>query len=158
LKSKMVVLGLGNLLNSDEGFGIHAVWQAKNELAGKYPQTHFIDGGTLGLNLLPLVEETSHLLLLDCVRTERPSGTLIELNGDQIPLYIGIKISPHQITFQEVLSLAKIRDRLPEEIHFIGTRPQNLDMGIELSSQLQNLIPVTVARVDTILEEWIRNP
>jgi hydrogenase maturation protease len=156
LKTKMVVLGLGNLLNSDDGFGVHAIWKARNELGRKYPQVEFIDGGTLGLNLLPLIEETTHLLLLDCVKTEQPLAGLIELNGDQIPLHSGIKISPHQTTFQEVLGLAKIRDRLPEEIHLIGAQPTEFKTGTELSPQLQELLPETVARVEAQLAIWAK--
>jgi hydrogenase maturation protease len=156
LNERIVVLGIGNLLNSDEGFGVHAVRLAKQELAAKYPQVYFVDGGTLGLNLLPLIEEATHLLLLDCINAQQPSNTLVELGKDQIPFYSGIKISPHQTTLQEVLGLADIRDRLPRHLYLIGAQPISLKLGMELSPQVQDLLPQAIDRIELQILGWMR--
>ena len=150
----MLVLGLGNLLNSDEGLGVHAVRALHANRAADFPQVAFLDGGTLGLNLLPLVEDATALLLIDCVDAGLEPGTLIELSGDEIPRYSGVKLSQHQTTFQEVLGLAEIRGALPGRLHLIGVQPTSLELGTELSPQVQALLPSVIKRVTDLLHQW----
>jgi hydrogenase maturation protease len=152
---QMLVLGLGNLLNSDEGFGVHAVRALQADVAPRYPQAAFVDGGTLGLNLLPMVEEASHLLLVDCVNAGREPGSVIELAGEDIPLYSGVKVSLHQTTFQEVLGLADIRGALPPHLHLIGVQPASLAIGTDLSPEVRARVAEVAARVEELLKEWI---
>ena len=158
---RKIVLGLGNTLNRDEGLGVHAVkllearlrrseadaWEASSEL-------EFLDGGVLGLNLLPLVEEASHLLVLDAVDARKGPGTVIEMKRDDIPLYSGIKLSDHQVTFQEVLGLASFRGRLPEHLHLIGIQPADLSIGVELSPTVSGRMPEVLTRAEALLREW----
>jgi hydrogenase maturation protease len=112
MDKQITVLGIGNLLNSDEGVGVHAV-RAMGAETGRAPGVEFLDGGTLGLNLLAPVEAASHLLILDAVTAGGPPGGVVELTKEQIPLFTGVKLSQHQVTFQEVLGLALIRGKLP---------------------------------------------
>lgn len=152
MTQRKIILGIGNLLNRDEGVGIHAVraLQQKNT-AGDF---EIVDGGTLGLNLLPLVEEASHLIVLDAVDQRQAPGTLIELARDEVPLFSTIKMSQHQLLFQEVLALAHVRGRLPEHLVVLGIQPADLDIGIELSSQVAQTLPQLVKRVEQIVQEW----
>ena len=150
----MLVLGLGNLLNSDEGLGVHAVRALQANRAADFPRVTFLDGGTLGLNLLPLVEDSHALLLLDCVNAGLEPGTVIELAGDEIPRYSGVKLSQHQTTFQEVLGLAEIRGALPERLHLIGVQPDSLELGTELSPVVQVSLEQVLKRAEEILSSW----
>jgi hydrogenase maturation protease len=95
---RKIILRIGNLLNRDEGMGIHAIraLQHKNT-TGDF---EILDGGTLGLKLLPLAEESSHLIVLDAIDRHLEPGTLIELARDEIPLFNMIKMSQHQLLFQ----------------------------------------------------------
>jgi hydrogenase maturation protease len=154
VESNAIVLGIGNLLNTDEGMGIHAVRRLEEQLGESNDDLQFVDGGTLGLNLLPLIEAASHVLLLDCVDAGRPPGTVIELAKDQIPLYSGVKMSLHQTTFQEVLGLAEIRHSLPHHLHLIGVQPANLSVGVELSPIVADQLPEVVKRAKEILAGW----
>jgi hydrogenase maturation protease len=151
---RKIVLGLGNLLQRDEGFGIHTLFALKQ----RYPSiedVEFIDGGVLGLKLLPLVEEASHLLVLDSVDAGLSPGSIIELVGDQIPLYGNSKLSEHQIGFQEVLGLARLRGRFPEKIHLIGVQPKEIWAGIGLIDEVQNALERVVVRASEIMRlEW----
>jgi hydrogenase maturation protease len=166
-RSRKIVLGLGNTLNSDEGLGVHALKTLKARIApdldppsqgekGEYAEgeLEFLDGGVLGLNLLPWVEECSHLLVLDAINAHKEPGTLVELKRDEIPLYNGIKLSDHQVTFQEVLGLAKFRGKLPENLYLIGIQPANLSIGVDLSPIVQAAIPQVVRRAEDILRGW----
>jgi len=152
LKRK-VVLGLGNLLNRDEGLGVRALNLLDAQL-GEQTQVELLDGGVLGLNLLMIVEECSHLLILDAVNVGKPAGTIVELCKEQIPLYSGIKLSQHQITFQEVLGLANIRGFLPDNLHLIGIQPEDLSIGLELSPTVEHAIPGVVYRAILKLDHW----
>ena len=150
---RKVVLGIGNILNSDEGLGVQAL-QALDAEFRESADVEFIDGGTLGLNLLDLVEECSHLLILDAANTGRPPGTLIELAREEIPLFSGIKMSQHQLTFQEVLGLANIRDRLPGQLHFIGIQPDCLEIGLDLSDTVKERLPDMIMAATRVLHRW----
>ena len=148
-----IVLGIGNTLNTDEGVGVHALPLLQQAL-GTLSAIEFLDGGTLGLNLLPLVEETEHLLLLDAVDAGESPGTVVELRRDEIPLFAGVKLSQHQLTFQEVLGLAHIRGKLPRHVHLIGVQPADLSVGMGMSDVVQRAIPSVLKRAEAVLKEW----
>ncbi len=150
---RKVVLGLGNTLNRDEGLGVHAVKALETALRDR-AEVEFLDGGVLGLNLLPLVEECSHLLVLDAVNAGKPAGTVIELGKEEIPLYAGVKLSQHQLTFQEVLALAQFRGKLPDKLHLVGVQPADLDVGLTLSAEVAAAMPDMLARALAKLAEW----
>ena len=150
---RKMVLGLGNILNRDEGVGVHAL-RALEAQFGRQADVEFVDGGVLGLNLLPFVEECSHLLILDAVDAGQAPGALVELGRDEIPLYSGVKLSQHQITFQEVLALAKIRDGLPLYLHLVGVQPADLSIGLELSPTVAAALPQAVEHASAILRGW----
>jgi hydrogenase maturation protease len=150
---RKAILGLGNLLNLDEGFGIHAL-RAMQEAIPASDDVEFVDGGVLGMNLLPLVEESSYLLVLDAIDAGQPPGTIIELKGEQIPLFTAAKLSEHQVGFQEVLGLARFRGNLPMNLHLIGVQPQDMSSGIGLSSAVASTMPEVVKRAMATLKAW----
>jgi hydrogenase maturation protease len=150
---RTIVLGLGNILNRDEGLGVHALTTLQARLGQPEP-IELVDGGTLGLSLLQLVEACDHLLLLDAVNAGKPPGTIVELRGEQIPLYAGLKMSQHQVTFQEVLGLAHIRGRLPSHLHLIGVQPADLSVGIGLSTTVEAALPQVVERAVGVVQAW----
>jgi hydrogenase maturation protease len=150
---RKVVLGLGNLLNRDEGLGVHALKFLSTQI-GDPSDFELLDGGVLGLNLLMIVEECSHLLILDAVNIGKPAGTVVELCKEQIPLYSGIQLSQHQITFQEVLGLANIRGYLPENLHLIGIQPKDISTGLDLSSIVEDALPEVISRALLVMKSW----
>jgi hydrogenase maturation protease len=151
---RKVVLGIGNILNRDEGVGVHSLNALKERLNGNAPDLEFIDGGVLGLGLLSIVESASHLLVLDAVLAGMPPGAIVEIYKSQMPLYTGMKLSEHQATFEEVLALAKFRDRLPEQLHLIGVQPADTTTGIELSANVRAALPRLVDRAISMLIHW----
>ena len=155
-EKRKVVLGIGNILNRDEGLGVHALKQM-DTLIESMPEFEFLDGGVLGLNLLMVVEDCSHLLILDAVNAGQQPGTVIELEKEQIPLYAGINLSQHQTTFQEVLGLAKIRGLLPEYLHLVGIQPLDISIGLGLSPEIEQAIQEMINRTVLVLEQWRKN-
>jgi hydrogenase maturation protease len=157
--TRTIVMGLGNTLNRDEGLGVYVLnnletYLKENMAETLNPDLEFIDGGALGLNLLPWVEECSHLLVLDAINAHKDPGTLIELQKDEIPLYTGIKMSDHQITFQEVLGLVSFRGKLPLHLQMIGIQPADISIGVEVSPQVTASMPKVQERAMKILDEW----
>ena len=134
------MLGLGNLLLGDEEFGIHALQYIQDRVGAEF-SVEWVDGGVLGLNLLPLVEECSHLLVLDAIDAGKTGGAIVEMVNDEIPLYKGMKLSEHRVGFQEVLAVAKFRGCYPAHLHLIGVQTVDLSPGIELSLAVKAALP-----------------
>jgi hydrogenase maturation protease len=124
---RILVLGIGNILWADEGFGVRCV-EALNAGWEFPPQVELMDGGTQGLYLLPYVQEADCLLVFDAVDYSDPPGSLREVVGDQVPRFMGVKkMSLHQTGFQEVLMAAELTGKLPSELVLIGVQPEELE-------------------------------
>ncbi len=152
-RNRTVVLGLGNVLNRDEGVGIFCLEPLRERLKDS-PDVEVLDGGVLGLGLLPLVESCARLLVLDAVDAGRPPGAVIELAQEEIPLFSRLKLSWHQMGFQEVLELANVRGLLPERLRLLGVQPAETSVGYGLSPAIEAVVPKLAARAVRILEEW----
>jgi len=132
---RTVVLGLGNPLMGDDGLGLAALERLREQW--EIPGVELVDGGTWGMNLLPLVEESTNLILLDAIRSGDAPGTLVEWERDRLPRYLSLKLSPHQIDLREVLALAEWRDTMPEEVVAIGLAPRDVVMTPALSPEVE---------------------
>jgi hydrogenase maturation protease len=140
---RTVVLGLGNLLMADDGVGLIALARLEEEWF--VPRdVELVDGGTWGMNLLPVIEKADRVIFLDAIDLGDPPGTLIRLEGDEIPRFLGMKLSPHQIDLREVLALAELRGTLPGELVALGIQPARVELSTTLS-------PVVEARLDQVV-------
>lgn len=152
-RSEVVVIGLGNPIMADDGLGIAALERLREEWV--WPESvRLVDGGTWGMNLLPLVEEASELLLLDAIDSGEPAGQLVVLEREQVPRFLGLKLSPHQVDLREVLALAELRGRLPERLVAIGLQPARVEMFSGLSRELERRMVELLAAVVDRLERW----
>ena len=134
--TRTLVLGLGNPIMGDDGVGVAALNRLRHywELP---PDVELVDGGTWGMNLLPLIESAERVILLDAIRTGAPPGTLTVLERAELPRYFALKLSPHQIDLREVLALAELRGALPEDLVALGIEPARVEMGESLSPPVQ---------------------
>lgn len=144
--SKTTVIGVGNLLLSDDGVGIHAIRKLE-QVAGLPSEVELVDGGTAGLNLMSYLEGVDCLIIIDAVEMGRPPGSIVRLSGDKLPVYFAMKISPHEITLPDLLAAAKLRDLYPKEVIIWGIQPQSLAVGVELSPALAEKLEVLVEQV-----------
>ncbi|NTV64847.1 MAG: hydrogenase maturation protease, partial [Oscillochloris sp.] len=95
-------MGLGNIILRDEGLGVRAY----ERLVERYTlpaDIEGMDGGTLGLNLLPYLEDARRVLLIDAVRSGHEPGSIIRLEGDAIPAALALKMSMHQAGLHDLL-------------------------------------------------------
>lgn len=129
---KITILGIGNTLFSDEGVGIHLLPILENALKD-YENIEIIEGLTDGMRLLGPVEDAENLIIIDAINAGKEGGTIIALEGEEIPAYFGVKMSIHQLGFQEVLFAAKMRERYPKQIMMFGMQPTSLELGVGLT-------------------------
>jgi hydrogenase maturation protease len=150
---KTLVLGVGNTLMGDEGVGVHVI---ERLLAGFVipEEVQVMDGGVLGMDLLYYLEGIENLLLVDAVETHKDPGTIIRLEGDEVPAFLSMKISPHQVGVPDMLAVAKLKDLYPKRIVLWGVQPQFLDMGLEMSPLVESKVDILVSNVVEQLEAW----
>jgi len=150
-----LILGIGNILWADEGFGIRAV-EALHARYAFPDNVRVMDGGTQGIFLLPWVRNARQLLILDAVDYGLPPATLKLIRGADVPRFMGAKkMSMHQTGFQEVLSTAELTDDLPENLVLIGVQPELLDdYGGSLRDSVKRQIPAALALARDVLDEW----
>lgn len=149
-RDRTLVIGLGNPLMGDDGIGLAALEQ----LAAGWDMgdAELVDGGTWGMNLLPLIEGADTVILLDAIHLGRVPGTVIELEGDAVPRRLAAKLSPHQIDLGEVLALAALRETLPRRLVAIGIEPALVEMSTSLSPAVAAAMPLMLQRVAERLE------
>jgi len=151
--ARALVIGLGNPLMADDGAGIAALERLGERWT--LPQSVLlVDGGTWGMNLLPLIENADELLVVDAIHRGEPPGRLIVLERDEVPRWLGLKLSPHEIGLAEVLALAELRDALPEKLVAMGIQPGRVEMFSGLSPEVEDQIEHLVALVVDRLQRW----
>ena len=129
---KPLILGVGNILLSDEGVGVRVVQELE-----KRPeiQPHFdvIDGGTCA---------------------NKQPGEIIVLHDEQVPTCFSRKISPHQLGICDVLSAMKLTDEFPKHLCLIGIQPESLESGIGLTETIQNVLPKVFETLNQVIAEY----
>ncbi len=147
--TRLLVLGLGNLLCGDDGLGAAAVarldrdWDAPDEAL-------VLDGGTLGLSLLPYLEDTDDAILVDAIRDDAPTGALVRLTGEDVAPAVLHRLSPHQVGVADLLDGARLHDRYPRRLVLLGLVPLTLGLGIDRSAEVEARIP---GLVEAVVEE-----
>lgn len=148
-----VVIGLGSPLMGDDGVGLAALaWLRDRAPAG----VELVDGGTWGMNLLPTLEAADRVLLLDAIDRGAPPGTVLELEDAEVPRYLGVKLSPHQVDLRDVLAVAELRGTLPRQLVAIGIQPARVEMTTDLSPAAREALPRLLDRVEARLAAWRR--
>ncbi|MFI5120850.1 MAG: HyaD/HybD family hydrogenase maturation endopeptidase [Thermoanaerobaculia bacterium] len=143
---RLLVLGLGNVLCGDDGLGSAAIAR----LTARYETPEgmsILDGGTLGLSLLPYIEDAERVILVDAIRAEAPPGSFIRLEGEEVGPAVAGRLSVHQVGVADLLDAARWRGKLPEELVLLGLVPESLDVGLARSARVEAGLPELVDRV-----------
>ena len=159
----ITVLGIGNVLWADEGFGVRCVealqqrWHF-DEAHGEPVQ--LVDGGTQGLYLIQHVQAATKLLIFDAIDYGLPPGTLKLIENDEVPRFMGAKkMSLHQTGFQEVLMLAQLTEHYPEQVLLVGCQPEELeDYGGSLRPAVKTALEDALALALERLRGWGAKP
>jgi hydrogenase maturation protease len=150
---RIAVLGLGNILLTDEGVGVHAIHALKSRFVFSQ-DIDIIDGGTMGLDLLPIFQDNDRIVIIDAADFGQPPGHIGIRRGDEISSVLNTKFSVHHIGLSDVLFAIKLmRDTIPD-ICFIGIQPQSLAVGLAMTDEISNLIEPLISRALQKLAEW----
>jgi hydrogenase maturation protease len=134
-----VVLGLGNLICSDDAVGVLALRQLERD--PRLPSNVIlVEGGTKGLDLLPYICDASFLLVLDAVDVGAAPGTVFRIAGEEVSLIPG-NGSAHDLALSDLLSALRMTGREPQEIALLGVQPLSTELGTTLSMPVQNALP-----------------
>ncbi len=132
----ILVLGVGNVLLTDEGIGIRVIESLFDNY--QFPaNVEVIDGGTAGMELLEIIANRDHVILIDAVNTGAKPGTVVTLEGDEVPALFRNRISPHQLGISDLLGVMSLTGELPNEFTLFGAVPYSMDTGVELSKEMQ---------------------
>lgn len=150
---KTLIIGVGNLLLSDEGVGIH-VAQRLIQNYSLPEEILVLDGGTLGLDLLYYLEGIENLLIIDAVLMNKDPGTLMRMADDEVPSYMSFKMSPHHIGIPDMLFAAKLKGLYPPNVVLWGVQPGVVDLGLDLSEPVDNQIDTLIDHILAELNRW----
>jgi hydrogenase maturation protease len=149
----VAVIGVGNPIMGDDGLGLAALARLREGWEVP-PEVSLIDGGTWGMNLLPLIEDAEAVIFLDAITAGRKPGEAVELERDALPKWVALKLSPHQMDLKEVLALAELRGTLPERAVAIGAEPAWLELSTSLSREAAGAVESVATRAAQRLGEW----
>ena len=131
-KEKITILGVGNILLRDEGFGVHFVkWMAERY---QMPEgVRLVDGGTLGYTLLDIICDCSQLIVVDVLKITDAPGSIYRFTKEEMGLHMPPPTSAHEVSFPDVLFKAELLDECPEVV-FLCIVPQDFgEMGMEMT-------------------------
>jgi hydrogenase maturation protease len=152
-KKHIMILGVGCILFTDEGFGIRVI-EKLQELYEFPENVSVVDGGVLGLNLLGVISEADYLIVVDAIRNKGAAGSIYRLEGDAIPERIRAKNSLHQVDFLEALTMCQALDKVPETV-ILGVEPEDIDtLGLDLTPairpKLEPVIELVLKELDSL--------
>jgi hydrogenase maturation protease len=145
-RTPLLVLGLGNVLLEDDGVGAAAVALLRERY--RAPSTvQVLDGGTLGLSLLPYLQSADAVILVDAVRADAMPGSLVRLTGDDVAPAVATRLSPHQVGVADLLDGARWLGRYPDRVLLLGLVPESMNLAVGLSARVRPALPALVDRV-----------
>jgi hydrogenase maturation protease len=145
-RTPLLVLGLGNVLLEDDGVGAVAV----ANLVDRYEVpdgVRVFDGGTLGLSLLPYLEDADRVILVDAVNADAAPGTFVRLDGDDVPPAVATRLSPHQVGVADLLDGARWLERYPPHLVLLGLVPRSIELHVGLSPRVRDAIDDLVEHI-----------
>lgn len=147
LPKTVLVMGVGNTLLQDDGVGIHVTERLRKS---KPEQSHveYVDGGTIGLSLLPSVEDADALIIVDAAELNAPPGTVRVFLGEEIEQQMSArKRTVHEVAISDLLSAAALRGTCPAEFALVAIQPYSTDWGLEPTPEVKAAIPAACAAV-----------
>lgn len=149
----LLILGLGNLLCGDDGAGVAAITRLARD--HEEPEgVRILDGGTLGLALLPWIRSAKTVLLVDAVLADAPPGTIVRIEGDEVTRAVAQRLSVHQVGVADLLDGARLLGGLPERVILIGIVPGQMNLEVALSPAVAEglgaLVDATIAEAKAV--------
>ncbi|MDU6684195.1 MAG: HyaD/HybD family hydrogenase maturation endopeptidase [Enterobacteriaceae bacterium] len=149
----ILVLGVGNILLSDEGIGVRVI-EALEQRYVLPDNVDVLDGGTAGMELLEAMASRTHLIIVDAIVSRKSEpGELLILRDDEVPVLFNNKISPHQLGLSDVLSALRFTGEFPDKITLVGVIPHSLEPNIGLTPTVEASLEPALQAVLAALQE-----
>ena len=149
-----LVLGIGNTLLTDEGLGIHLLDYLREHHADQ-PGVSYLDGGTLSFTLAPDIEDCDNLIVLDAAQFNEAPGTVKLLVGAEMDQFVGHgKRSVHEVGLVDLMTIARLQDRLPRNRALLGIQPAEFGWGNQPGEAVARAIPEAAAQVLNLIHSW----
>lgn len=149
---KILILGIGNLLLSDEGIGVHCVQTLQQNYY--FPDNvTLLDGGTAGMELLSPIAEADQLIIIDAVKTGQSPGTLVRIEDNELPSFFRTKLSPHQLTLSDLLAATSLTGERPKKITLFGVVPVSLELSMQLTAPVATQLSALINLIINELEQ-----
>ncbi|MFD0981113.1 HyaD/HybD family hydrogenase maturation endopeptidase [Tropicimonas aquimaris] len=151
---RILILGIGNSIMSDEAAGIRAV-ELFEELHGSDGDVTCIDGGTLSFTLSEPIGASDQLVVFDAAQFHSGAGTVRRLEGEEMDAFVRSgKLSVHEVGLADLFDMSRLSGDLPERRVLVGIEPETLGWGLELSPKVAAAIPKAVALAKETLDGW----
>ncbi|MET0983788.1 MAG: HyaD/HybD family hydrogenase maturation endopeptidase [Steroidobacteraceae bacterium] len=152
--TQSVVLGVGNVLLTDDGVGVHAARQLQ-KLLQQRTDVQVVDGGTLSFTLSPLLESAQRLIVLDAAQLQASPGTVRTFFDRQFDAFLGkAKLSVHEVSLVDLFDIARLTNTLPAQRVLIAVQPQICTWGESLTPALNTAMAQIVSIVKELLDAW----
>jgi len=156
--TQTVVLGIGNVLLTDDGAGVHAVRQLES-LSSARPDVAVVDGGTLSFTLAPLIAAAQRLIVIDAAQLQAPPGTVRAFFNEEFDAFLGCaKLTVHEVSLVDLLDIAKLTEGLPAQRVLLAVQPEAVEWGDVPSPAVQRALPQIHSRVMELLDAWPARP
>jgi len=149
---KAVLLGVGNILLTDEGVGVRLIERLGRDYHTP-PDLMLLDGGTAAMELLEDLENLDLLVIADCVRVGLPPASVVVLKDEEVPSFFRARLSPHQVGLSDVLATLEITERAPLHTVVIGVQPVDVSLGLEQSEPVRAVMPEALQAIRAALAE-----
>lgn len=174
MTAQVTVIGIGNPVMADDAVGLailrrlqggsaeELAWVPERALtpqlgpvAALHDAVEYIDGGTSGMELLPLIQDAQDLLILDALAGPGEVGDVVTLEGDQIPRLLNSKLSPHQVGLLDLLSAARLLGREPERVAVVGIVVADTDLRVGMTPAVAEAIPEAMVAAQQVINHWL---
>lgn len=153
MKPKVSLIGLGNILLKDEGVGVQAIEALRKNF--DFPEhVLLLDGGTLGLDLLPYMEGMEKILFVDAIDLQKEPGTIAVLEDEALPSLLVPKLSFHHVGLSDLLFASNFMGIRPLNITLVGIQPEKVDVGLDLSTSVTENFEKFLNTILEKLREW----
>ena len=153
MKTRISLIGVGNILLQDEGVGVQAVEALRKRF--DFPEdVRLIDGGTLGLDLLPFIEGMERILFVDAVDLQKEPGTIAIIEDEDLPSFLAPKLSLHHVGLSDLLFASSFMGIRPSKITLIGIQPEKVEVGLTLSATVTENFEKFLKTILEKLREW----
>jgi len=156
MAGKILVLGLGNVLLTDDGIGLHVIAALDRDFMRRDDSTVVVlDGGTVGLALLPVIEAATALIVVDAANFGGAPGEVRVFDADAMDVQLGVaKSSAHELALADLIGAARLSGSLPERRALVGIAPSSVEWGLEPTPEVAASIPRACAKIESIIERW----